>query len=382
MTITDVQPAAPVPAPHRSPDAARRRRNVERMLITAASSVAAVLIAFALSGVLLLVTGKSPIDAYGTMLDAATSSRFLYETIDRAIPFIVAAVAFAVAAKMKLFNIGVEGQFQIGMFWAAIAGAYSGLPGPINIVFMLLVGMVAGALWSMIAAVLLVKRNVSEIISTIMLNAIALQVMDWLFNEYFRFDTGTGTLDVRTKELPEGSWMPDIIDGKVNGYLIVALLVCAVYWVLVSKIRFGFRLRASGFNPTAARASGIDSNKMIIVAMAISGAIAGLVGLKYLLGDAHSYGPSRPTNYGFDGLAVALLGRNHPVGIILAALLWGFLDGVSGPLQLEGIPQSVVLVIQGITLLSVVIVNESVSRWYNRRVTERAAADLAHEGAA
>lgn len=363
-------------------DAARRKRAREKMLVTAASSVAAVLIAFVLSGILLLITGKSPIDAYGKMYEVATSTRFLYETVDRSVPFIFAALAFAVAAKMNLFNIGVEGQFQFGLFWAAIAGAYSGLPGPINIVFMLLIGMLAGAAWATIAAVLLVRRNVSEIISTIMLNAIALQLMDWLFNEFFRFDTGTGTLDVRTKELPESSWMPDVVDGRINGMFLVAVATAVAYWVLVSKSRFGFRLRASGYNLKAASTSGINSKRMVVIAMAISGAIGGLVGMQYLLGDAHSYGPSRPTLYGFDGLAVALLGRNHPIGIILGALLWGFLDGVAGPLQLEDIPQSVVFVIQGITLLSVVIVNETVSRWYNRRTTERAAAELAAEGSA
>lgn len=381
MSVVDETPVV-ADDPSSARNAARRRRARERMLVTAASSVAAVLIAFILSGLLLLVTGKSPIAAYGKMWEVATSTRFLYETVDRSVPFIFAALAFAVAAKMNLFNIGVEGQFQIGLFWAAVAGAYSGLPGPINIVFMLVVGMAAGALWAMIAAVLLVRRNVSEIISTIMLNAIALQLMDWLFNEFFRFDTGSGTLDVRTKELPESSWMPDIIDGRVNGMLLVALGTCFLYWILVSKSRFGFRLRASGYNQVAASTAGIGSKRMIVISMAISGAIAGLVGIQYLLGDAHSYGPSRPTLYGFDGLAVALLGRNHPIGIILGALLWGFLDGVAGPLQLEDIPQSVVFVIQGITLLSVVIVNEAVSQWYNRRVTERAAAELASQGTA
>jgi simple sugar transport system permease protein len=121
---------------------------------------------------------------------------------------------------------------------------------------------------------------------------------------------------------------------------------------------------------------------MVMIAMLISGAIAGLAGLQYLLGEAHSYGPARPSGYGFSGLSVALLGRNNAVGIVLAGLLWGFLEAAAGPLQLDDIPRSIVNVIQGITLFSVVIVNGIVSRWYTKRTTEAAAARLSMEVAA
>ncbi len=110
--------------------------------------------------------------------------------------------------------------------------------------------------------------------------------------------------------------------------------------------------------------------------MLISGLIAGLVGLPYLMGESHSYGPTRPSGYGFTGIGVALLGRNHPIGIVAAGLLFGFLEAAGGPLQLEGIPSSIVRVIQGITLLSVVIISGAADRWYAKRTTERAARDL------
>ncbi|MFT6290271.1 MAG: simple sugar transport system permease protein [Ilumatobacter sp.] len=362
--------------------ARRRRERIEAGLVTAGSSIAAVLIALALSALLLLVTGKSPGDVVSTMIEVATTSRFQYETVERAVPFIISAVAFAIAAKMNLFNIGVEGQYLFGMFWAAVAGAYVDLPAPLHVVFILLVAMVAGAFWAGIAGYLKVRLNVSEIISTIMLNAIALQLIDWMFNDFFRFDPGTGSLDVRTKPIPPSGWTPDFVDGRLNSYFLVAVAVCVAYHVLVNKSRFGFRLRASGFNPMAASTSGINSKKMVMVAMLISGAVAGLAGLQYLLGEAHSYGPARPSNYGFAGLSVALLGRNNPIGIILAGLLFGFLDASAGPLQLDDIPRSIVSVIQGITLFSVVIVNGIVSRWYTKLTTERAAARLTTEVAA
>ena len=355
----------------------RGHLGLERSLVTVASSVLAVLVAFAISGVILAITGKDPWAAYSTMWDVATSSVKQYETLRRATPYIISAVAVAIGFKMNLFNIGVEGQFLMGMFWTAVIGAkVTFLPALLMVPFCLVVGIAAGALWSSIAGWLKVKRNVNEVISTIMLNALALSILDWLFNEFFRDDTGSGTLDVRTKEMPASSHVPSILDGKLNLFFFFALLVALFYWVLVFKTRFGFRLRASGLNANAASTAGISSGRMVLIAMAISGGVAGLVGLPYLLGEAHAYGTTRPSGYGFNGIAVALLGRNHPIGIVIAAILYGFLDAVSGPLQIEGIPSSIVRVIQGITLLSVVIINEAVTRWYNRRTTERAARAL------
>lgn len=378
--VSDI--ANPQPKPVPDGDARERRRaRLEGMAVTAASSIAAVLIAFAISALLLVVTGKNPGTVVSVMADVATTTRFQFEMIERAVPLIIAAVAFAVAAKMNLFNIGVEGQYLTGMFWAAVAGTYVELPGFLQILFILAVGMAAGAAWAGIAGYLKVRLGVSEVISTIMLNAIALQITDWLFNDFFRYDDGTGSLDVRTRPIPEQGRTPDWFDGRLNSYIVVAIVVVVAYWVLVSKSRLGFRLRASGMNPTAASTSGIASGRMIMIAMLISGAVAGLAGLQYLVGDAHAYGPSRPGGYGFSGLSVALLGRNHPVGIVLAGILWGYLESAAGPLQLEDIPRSIVNVIQGITLFSVVIVNEVVNRWYTRRTTEQAAARLVRERA-
>jgi simple sugar transport system permease protein len=350
-------------------------------MVTIGSSLIAVIVALMISGLLLVITGEDPFAAFGKMAEVATNTDKLYETVQRAMPFIMSAVAFAVTAKLGLFNIGVEGQFLMGMFWAAVIGAYVELPTVLHIPFVIIVGSLAGALWGGIAGYLKVKRGVNEVISTIMLNAIALQVIDWLFNEFFRYDDGSGSLDVRTKQLPETAWMPDIVEDQLNGFVVVVLLVVIAYYVLVFRSRFGFRLRASGLNPEAARTSGINAKKMVMMAMLISGLIGGLVGLPYLMGESHSYGPTRPSGYGFTGIGVALLGRNHPVGIVVAGLLFGFLEATGGPLQLEGIPSSIVRVMQGITLFSVVIISGAADRWYAKRTTERAARDLQLAGA-
>jgi simple sugar transport system permease protein len=358
---------------------------MQRMLVTAASSFGAVIIALVIAGVLMLVTGwiwgadLNPLRAYGKMIEAGFTPDKMYEAIERSAPYMVAAVAVAIGFKMNLFNIGVEGQYLIGTFIAAVAGTWVDLPAPLHVLYIIVMGMLGGALWAAIPAWLKVYRGVNEVIATIMLNSIALSVIDFLFTEFFRYESPGGSLDVKTEPLPESAWLPFIVPGKLNSFILIALVVVFVFWIVVFKSRFGFRLRASGLNANAARTSGISSRAMIMTAMLMSGAVAGIIGMQYLLGNSHAYGPSRPDGFGFKGIAVALLGRLHPVGIVVAALLFGFLDAVAGPLQVEGIPQSIVSVIQAIILLTVVIINEVVGRWMDRRTAEKAASLLVRQ---
>ena len=156
--------------------------------------------------------------------------------------------------------------------------------------------------------------------------------------------------------------------------LIVAIVVLVLFWVLVWKTKFGFQLRASGANAGAARATGVNPKKMVLISMLISGALAGLVGMRALMGDVHAYQNNLAEQQGFNGIAVALLGRNHPVGIFFSALLFGFLGEASGRLQLDDIPKEIVTIMTGIIVLAVVIINEAVKRWDDRRIQRRAAA--------
>jgi simple sugar transport system permease protein len=388
-TTEDTAPSAPE---SRGTETLKRIANprnenlgMQRMVVTAASSFGAVVIALVIAGVLMLVTGwiwgadLNPLRAYAKMIDAGFTPDKLYETVERAAPYMVAAVAVAIGFKMNLFNIGVEGQYLIGTFVAAVAGTWVGLPAPLHVLYIIVMGMIGGALWASIPAWLKVYRGVNEVIATIMLNSIALSVIDFLFTEFFRYESPGGSLDVKTEPLPESAWLPFIVPGKLNSFILIALVVVFTFWVVVFKSRFGFRLRASGLNPNAARTSGISSRAMIMTSMLMSGAVAGIIGMQYLLGNSHAYGPSRPDGFGFKGIAVALLGRLHPVGIVVAALLFGFLDAVAGPLQVEGIPQSIVSVIQAIILLTVVIINEVVGRWMDRRTAEKAASLLVRQ---
>jgi ABC-type uncharacterized transport system permease subunit len=204
----------------------------------------------------------------------------------------------------------------------------------------------------------------------------------------FSGERAEGQLTTSTPELPESAWFPngnflfEMLGLPVPrgaglwGFLFVAILVGVVVWVVLERTRFGFEVKASGLNGPAALASGIDPKRMIIAAMVLSGAIAGLIGLPEILGRTHNYGTGFTSGLGFLGIAVALLGRNKPVGIALAALLFGFLDRAAGPLQFADIPPSVVVIIQGSIVLMVVIANEVTSRMALRREEHRAARAL------
>ena len=358
----------------------KQARNRQEVLVILASSLAAVALSLLVGALVLWISGKDATALFEKMWDNLTSSAKLYETVDRATPIIIAAVAVAIGFKMNLFNIGVEGQYLMGVFFAAVIGTKLHLPSVLHIAVIVVVAMVFGSLWAAIAAVLKVTRGVNEVIATIMLNALALNLIDFLFSDYFRYESAS--LDVKTKPLPTTAWFPELVTGKLSAYILVALFVAFLYWLIVFKSRFGYRLRASGINPGAARTGGIAANRMVLASMLISGALAGLVGLKYLLGDSHAYGPTRPEGFGFSGIAVALLGRNHPAGIVVSAMLFGFLDSLNGPLQIAKIPTSIVFVIKAIIVLGVVIVNEVVSVKVARRTADRTAAQLAVAGVA
>ena len=350
----------------------RNRQKWQATLITVGGSLLALVIAFAICGVFLALIGNNPLSVYRQMLNYDISRDSFLDAARRAVPLILSGTAVAIGFKMGLFNIGVEGQARLAVLLTAAIGAQVHLPAVLHVTFCLMLAMAVGAAWAGIAGVLKVKRGVNEVISTIMLNYIAIGVASWMFDTFFV--VGGDSLDVRTKELPRTAWFPELVKGKLGGFVVMAVIVSVLFWVVVWKSKFGFHLRASGANPGAARVAGVNPARMIMTAMLLSGAVAGLVGMPGLLGDApHAYRRGLAEGYGFDGIAVALLGRNNPIGIVLSALLFGFLDHSSGILQVNEIPRSIVDIIKGVTVLTVVIVNEALKRWHNRRIQQESA---------
>ena len=341
-----------------------------RLLLTLAAPVLAIVFAALASTLALVLTGNSPGEVFSLMLDQVTSLREILRTINRAGPYYVSGVAVAIGFKMSLFNIGVEGQYRLAGVVAAAAGAALPLPGPLRLVGILAVAILVGAGWAGIAGVLRAYRGVSEVIATIMLNTIALGLTPFLLTRYFESDDAG--FAVKTEVIPEGGRLP-FLDGLVpggvpagvrfNAFIIIAVLVGIGYWALIWRSRFGYDLRASGANPNAARASGIDAKRMTVFAMLISGGIAGMVGLSTIVSAPYSYTEeSFLSGLGFTGIAIALLGRNNPVGIALGAFLWAFIDVARTPLSAANLPREIATIMQGIIVLSVVIAYEVVQR--------------------
>ena len=359
---------------------------VRRLGAALAPPAVAVLIALALTALLLTVLGVDAGTALRALVDFGGSAQGqanqLRTLLSGAVPLFLAGVAVSVAFRMNLFNIGVEGQYRVATVCAAYVGGELALPMPLHVLVVVLVAMLAGAAYAAVPAVLKVTRGVNEVITTIMLNSIAVGLAAYLVAGPFRDSTAGEGGNPTTRPLGESARLPGFQDSflllglqpptrPVTGFLVVAVVVGVVVALLVSRTRFGFELRASGANPTAAVASGIPAKAMVLRAMLLSGALAGLVGLPELLSEDYSYGTSFTSGLGFTGIAVALLGRNSVPGIAVAALLFSFLDRAGPSLETQGIPPSVSTIIQGTVVLTVVVVNEVAARLLARREDRR-----------
>jgi general nucleoside transport system permease protein len=350
--------------------------------------VLAVVVALVISSAVMAALAVNPFDVFGVMLDFGESPTqqvtAMVVIVNRAIPLFLAGLAVAIAFRMGLFNIGVEGQYRLATIVAAAAGAAVSLPAPLHLGLIIVVAVVVAAIWAGIVAVLKVTRGVSEVISSIMMNFIALGIASYLLTGPFR-GSPEGASIIATADIPESGQMPGLnaifdVFGLANpprqlyGFLVIAVVVGILVAVLLNRTRFGFDLKASGMSPSAASASGVNARGMVIKTMLLSGAVAGLIGLPDLLGNTHSYTTDFTAGLGFLGIAVALLGRNKPVGIALAALLFAFLDRALVPLQINDYPSSVVTIVQGTIVLAVVIANEIARRVARKRAAGGTAA--------
>ena len=261
----------------------------------------------------------------------------------------------------------------MGAFFGGVVGAAVNLPPILHVLVIIITAMLAGGLWAAIAGYLKVKRGVNEVISNIMLNFIAAAIIAFLLSPSILGILPEGSQTLQTREIPASGRMPTIkaFEGEIYTFFFLALGVGVAYWVMLNKTVFGFNLRATGLSFRAARASGVNAPRMIFITTVLSGAIAGLVGIGTLLSDTHSYSMAFPAGYAFTGLSLALLGRNHPVGIFFAAFLWSFLERSAPVLEFEGVPPEIVIVMQGTIVLSIVVAYEVVAR-INLRQQQRA----------
>ncbi len=315
-----------------------------------------VLIALAIASIVIILIGKNPIYAYRVMIVGAFGgAEQLANTIVKMTPLVLTGLAVGFGFRAGIFNIGAEGQMAMGALVGAMVAMNIGfLPPYLAIPLALIFGMLAGAIWASIAGFLKAFTGAHEVISTIMLNWIAANIAIFMVSGPLAIGSGTP----KSHDISESSKLPIILKVKATEMSIavfIAIMVAIVMYILLEKTTLGYELKGVGFNPYAAEYGGISIKKSIILTMAISGALAGMAGIIDILGVPPSRFVGELTGgRGFDGITIALIGRNHPIGIIFAALLIASLRTGSNAMQITAqIPNDIVLIIQGIVIFLV-----------------------------
>ena len=364
----------------------------ERIWRASLAPLVAAAAAILISSIALLISGNNPVDAFVEMWKTIDSTAAVVDIVNTAVPLYISGIAVAIGFKMNLFNIGSNGQYILAALVAGWAGAEVSLPPVLHVLFVFVVAMTVGGSWALIAAVLNVTRNVNVVVATIMLNYIAVGLSAYLLQVYFR-DSENGGLVAQTKVMPESARVPPLdpifeffgfdFGERVDliGFLPVAIALGIAYYVLLNRSLFGYELKLSGMNADAAQSAGVNPKRMVLITLFMSGAVAGMIGLPFLLADPdfYKYGDAFPVTLGFTGLGIALLGRNSPVGVAAAAIVWATIEVATRRLGSLGIPPEIGKILQGSFLLAAVIAYEVVRRRNDAAAAEAAAAATREE---
>lgn len=331
------------------------RQMVRTAAYRAVTPVLSVFLAFLVSAAIILAVGTDPIVAFGSMLNGAFGSQTALATTGvRMTPILFTGLAVAVSFRAGVFNVGAEGQLYLGAaFGAAVALLPIGLPAVLHIPLALIAGFIGGAAWAFVPGYLRAYRGVSEVVTTLMLNFVAIQLVSYLVDPLVGPIGERGAAYAQSSVIDPAAKLPILLRGtSLHAGLLLGLALAIALWVLIGYTRLGFRMRMLGANPIAARFAGVKSAREIMTVMLLSGGIAGLagavevIGLRYRLFDHFSPG------YGYDGIAVALLANSNPLGVILSSGFFAALRaGANSMQQATGIETSVVLIIQALTIL-------------------------------
>jgi simple sugar transport system permease protein len=321
----------------------------------------AILTAVVLGGLLILWVKGNPFLAYYGLFDGSFgSASAISETAVWATPYIFAGLAVALAFKGGLFNIGAEGQLALGATTAALIGyalpEWLGvdLPAIIHLPLVIFLGAGAGAFWAAIVGYLKAYTGGHEVINTIMMNYIALNSISFLLNGPMK-DRNPNNVIARTPEIAESAHIAPIFDGlRVHWGFILALLAAFLVWWMLSKTTLGFEIRTVGLNPDAAKYAGINVKRTVILTMALSGMLAGLAGTIEVTGLNYRHELGFSIGYGFDAIAIALLGKSHPLGVVLASFLFAAMRNGATRMQfLTQLPVDLISMLQALILLFV-----------------------------
>jgi simple sugar transport system permease protein len=335
--------------------------------------VLAVITALFIGAIVILISGGNPLLAYAGIYEGSIGCpgtvsqgsfapaqlvcwRSTAGTLVTAAPYITAGLAVAIAFKCGLFNIGAEGQLLAGSLVAALAGyAISGIPAVIHVPLALLAGIAAGAFWGFIPGFLRAYTGAHEVIVTIMLNYVAAILTTYLLSGAMK-DPNAGAIP-QTPHIHPSAYLPAQTSGGevvIHLGVLFAVGVAVFIWWLLYRTTFGFEIRTVGANPHAARYGGISVGRTIVLTMSLAGALGGLAGAIEVTGVNHYHTPGFSVGYGFDSIAIALLGRAHPLGVIPSALLFGALKSGSSRMQfVSQIPVDIIQVIQALVLIFV-----------------------------
>jgi general nucleoside transport system permease protein len=322
-------------------------------LYALAGPLAAVALALAAGGVLMLAFGEHPLELYALMARESFGTGYgLGQTLFKATPLIFTGLSVAIAFRAGLFNVGAEGQLYLGGFAAALVAArLTGWPALLALPVALLAAALAGAAWGAIPGVLRARFGTHEVINTILLNFIAFSLVSWLGRFVFEnASVRTATIAGSAQLARLDVWFAWLHGSPVNGALPLALLLALLLHALLFRTRAGFEMRAVGMNAPAAVAGGIAIGRVQVSAMALAGAIAGLGGANFVLGYKRFFEMGFSGGAGFLGIAVALLGRNQPLGVTIAALFFGAL-AYGGLVINQRVPKEIVEVLQGLVIL-------------------------------
>lgn len=334
-------------------------------------TILAIVLGILIGSIILLISGTNPVEAYKVIfLGAFGKPKYISWTIVKAVPLILTGLSVAFAFNTGLFNIGAEGQYIVGSIGALVVGLLLDLPPVIHGLVALLVGALCGYLWGAIVGILKAKFQVNEVISSIMMNWIAFYLSNYLLSfPILRSIESDNSYPIKQSAsikiagawkmsesgrayLAQHKFLKDILNPPLNFGIIIAIIAALVVWYILKKTTLGYELRAVGFNEKAAEYGGIDINKSIVKSMGIAGILAGLAGAITVLGVSGDIGiMAAQEGYGFDGMAVALIAGNNPLGTIPAALLYAGLTYGGGKLTTIGTYSEVVNIIIGIMIL-------------------------------
>lgn len=333
------------------------------ILSTAISLIATIIILF----IFLYVVGKDPFEVMQKMFGEVFGTGYgVGQAIFKATPLIICGCGLAFCFQASLFNIGAEGQLNLGVFvMSIVAYMFDDYLGIIILPIAVVLGFAVSAFWGFIPAYIKIKRGVSEVITTIMMNFISLALINYFLIEFLAVKSTIRTekiLDVIN--IPKLSVFSDYFEGSsANLTFLFAILLAAVTYFIFYKTSFGYKLRAVGLNPKASRYLGINTNKMTIIAFMIGAGITSLVGLNFVFGYKGYYEYGFSNNLGFTAIAVTLLAKNNPIGIIFTALLFGIMD--YGGLSVNTlVPKEIMLVFQALVILSILSFDRIIKIYY------------------